>query len=176
MAANFIQTTWGTFSTKFAQFQHLPFGTEFRLHDSQGRRRRSDMLVKRRRISSKTMSRMDDGENVKALLDSASGMLSMDLQARRWTIRLHGPTGEPLNGNTKVRTVRALHGIPTQDEIDEAEAQRLLIDELQSTAYASIVEAEHLVEDPALSVCAGYVRALVERYGFRAVEEALRSR
>lgn len=176
MAVERIQSTWEVFSTNFAKFHRLPFGTELRLYDTDGRRRRADMVVKRQRISAKSLPRVEDDENVKALLDVASGMLSMDLRARRWRLQLHAPDGELINGNEKVRTVRRRTPRPTPDELGQAEFDRALTDELQSTAYTSIVEAEHLIEDPSTTVCTAFVRALVQRYDFRAVSEALRTR
>lgn len=173
MATKLIQSQWGVFSRNFTKFHRLPFGTELRLYDSHGRKKRKDFLVKRRRINSKTMSRVDDGDNVRSLLDSVSGVLSTNLKARRLRLELYSPNGERINGNMLISTVREMEALPTSDDIERMEAEEILIDEIQSTARATITESEHLVEDPSTTVCTAYVRALLERYGRQAVLIAL---
>ncbi len=173
MVAKLIQTQWVVFSKNFVKFHRLPFGTELRLYDSDGRKKRSDFLVKRQRVSPKTMSRASDSDNVRSLLDGAASVLSTNLKARRLRMELFSPNGESVNGNKLIRTVRQMEPLPASDDIERRDAEESLISEVQSTAKASIVESEYLVDDPSTTVCTGYVRALTERYGRRAVLAAL---
>ncbi len=173
MAIKLIQTQWGVFSRNFVKFHRLPFGTELRLYDSNGRKKRTDFLVKRQRVCAKVMSKADDSDNVRSLLDAAISMLSTDLKARKLRLELFGPDGEAINGNKLIRTVRQMEPLPTAKDIERMEVEEALISDVQSTAKASIVESEYLVEDPAITECSGYVRALTERYGRPAVLSAL---
>lgn len=173
MVTKLIQTQWGVFSRNFAKFHGLPFGTELRLYDSHGRKKRKDFLVKRQRITSNSMDRSDDNDNVKSLLDRAENMLSTDIKARLLSLELFAPNGERINGNKLIRTVRQMDPLPTSDDIERMEAEEILASNIQSIAMAAIVESEYLVDDPSTTVCAGYMRALTERYGRQAVLAAL---
>jgi hypothetical protein len=173
MATKLIQTQWGVFSSNFVKFHRLPFGTELRLYDYNGRKKRTDFLVKRQRISAKVMNRADDVDNVRSLLDTAMSMLSTNLKARRLRLELFSPNGELINGNKLVRTVRQMTPLPTADDIERKESEEASISEVQSTARASIIESEYLVDDPSTTVCVGYIRALIERYGRSAILSAL---
>jgi hypothetical protein len=175
MPKKLIETRWSVFSDAFVRFQRLPFGSGMRLIDKSGRKKRADFRVKRVRVNSQNASVAADFENVKSLLDSARGLLSTDLHARRLTIELVGPDGQQINGNTRLLTVRQMEPKPSADDIERAEANEQLIEEVQSNATAAIRESEYLVDDPSSTVCAAYVRALVERYGRAAVREALAS-
>jgi hypothetical protein len=173
MASKLIETQWGIFSVNFIKFHRLPFGCELRLFDAAGRKKRTDFLVKRKRVSSKTMNRADDSNNVKWLLDTALEVTSTDLMARRLKIELFGPNGKKINGNTLIGKVRQMPPKPTEHDIDRMHEEEHLISEVQSNAQSTIVEAEYLIDDPSTIVCSGYVRALVERYGRESVVTAL---
>lgn len=173
MPRKLIQTQWGVFSKNFAKFHRLPFGTDLRLFNSAGKKKRSDFKVKRQRLNSKTMLRIGDNENVRFLLDSALTLMSTDLNARRLNLELFNPNGEFVNGNTLVQTLREMDSLPTDDDIEQMHIDELLIDEMESIAHSTIVDSEYLVDDPSVTVCSGFVRALVERYGRQSVIESL---
>lgn len=173
MPAKLIETTWGDFSSRFVSFQRLPHGTELRLFDSDGRKKRSDWTIKRRPIRSGSLDRVSDEDNVRTLLDSAIDSLSTDLRARKLRLELFGPAGQNINGNTLLRRVRKLAPKPTEADLQYREIENALGDQLKESALSSIRESEHLVDDPSTTVCQAYVDALVERYGRRAVLDAL---
>lgn len=173
MPTKLIETTWADFSAAFAKFHKLPFGTELRLFDSSGRKKRTDFKVKRNRISSSSMTRADEDDNVRALIDAAVSLLSTDLHSRRLKVELFGPDGQSINGNTLIRKVRKMEPKLSAADLERRREEEAFVAEVQTTAYASIVESEHLVDDPSTTVCGAYIQALVERYGRRAVVSAL---
>ena len=173
MPAKLIETTWSEFSVAFTKFHRLPFGTELRLFDAARKKKRTDFKVKRSRITSTAMDRARDIDNVKSLIDAAVASLSTNLQQRKLTARLFGPSGKAISGNTLIRKVRQMDAKPTEADLERVEAEEAFVAEVQRTAYASIVESEHLVDDPAATVCSAYVLALVERYGRKSVVTAL---
>ena len=173
MPAKLIETTWVEFSTAFAKFHKLPFGTELRLFDSSGKKKRADFKIKRSRISSSSMTRADDDENVRSLVNVAINSLSTDLKLRRLKVEMFGSDGQSINGNTLIRKVRKMTPKPSVADLERLQAAEAFVAEVQDTAYASIVESEHLIDDPSTTVCSAYIQALVERYGRRAVVIAL---
>ena len=173
MPAKLIETTWVEFSTAFAKFHKLPFGTELRLFDSSGKKKRVDFKIKRTRISSSSMARADDDVNIRSLIDVAINSLSTDLKLRRLKVEIFGPDGQSINGNTLIRKVRKMEPKPSEADLERLQEEEAFVAAVQSTAYASIVESEYLIDDPSTTVCCAYVQALVERYGRRAVVSAL---
>lgn len=173
MPQKLFETTWAAFSNAFVKFQRLPFGTELRVFDSAGKKKRSDFRVKRPRIHANSMVRASDSMNARALLDLSIDFLSTDLRARNLKVELFGPDGRAINGNMLVRRVRQMEPRQTVDDLERIEAEEALLAEVRDSAYASIVESEHLIEDPTNTVCRAFVKALVERYGRAAVLGAL---
>ena len=170
-----IHSTWDEFSRKFAKQQRLPLGTALHLYDASGRKKRSDLQVKRKKIGS--VPRADGSQTVHSLLQTATNLLSTDINARRLKIRLASPQGDLIPGNTHVRTVRELPRRRTEHEL-AVEAQRILeIDylrrEVQRVADREISEAEHLLEEPHDVVPHAYLFALCDRYGRDSVTDAL---
>ena len=173
MPTKLIETTWSEFSLAFTKFQKLPFGTELRLFDAAGKKKRTDFKVKRSRITSTAMIRAGENDNVRSLVDIAVASLSTNLQQRRLKAELFEPSGQKINGNTLIRRVRKMDARPTEADLERVEGEEAVVAEVKRTAYASIVESEHLVDDPSATVCSAYVLALVERYGRRSVVAAL---
>ena len=173
MTAKLIETTWAEFSAAFVRFHKLPFGTELRLFDAAGKKKRTDFKVKRSRVTSKSMARAADDDNVRSLINTAVDSVSTHLLLRKLKVELFGPDRQVINGNTLDRKVRKMAPRPTEADLERLQEEDSFVMELQTTAHGSIVESEHLVDDPSTTVCRAYLQALVERYGRRAVVSAL---
>lgn len=162
-----IHSTWDEFSRKFSKQQGLPLGTALHLYDANGRKKRADWQVKRKKVRS--VPRANGSETVHSLLQTATGLLSTDIIARRLKIRLASPQGDLIPGNTHVRTVRALPRRLTEHELAVEAQRKLEIDHLREevarVACSEIREAEHLLEDPHDVVPHAYLIALFDRYG-----------
>ena len=121
MAKRLRTSSLADFSAKLVRFQRLPHGTEVRFYRKwDGRRVRSDFTLKRKFIKSTTVRKLDDGKNVRDLLDFAHSRLSTDIQARGFEMVLFGPDGERINGNTLLRTVRSMAAKPTDGDGEKA--------------------------------------------------------
>lgn len=171
--AKHIETQWAVFSANFLKFHRIPFGSELRIIDINGRKKRADFVVNRERINHETMTRIDDAAKVSDLLHTVLTITVTDLSARKLRVTLVGPDGRVLNGNTLIRNVKLLpRKLTESDKEREAEEAHHAL-EAQASADASLIEAEYQCEDPAAIVCLGFVRALVARYGRKAVLEAV---
>ena len=170
-----IHSTWDEYSRKFAKRQGLPLGTELHLYDANGRKKRSDWQIKRRKVGS--VPRAAETETVHSLLQTATDLLSTDISARRLKICLVSPQGDRIQGNTHVGTVRALPRHRTEVEPAEEAQQDLEIEylrgETKKIASGEITEAEHLVEEPEHVVPHAYLFVLCERYGRERIEAVL---
>lgn len=168
-----IETTWKRFSEIFVKFQKLPYGVELRLYDIHGKKKRVDFCVKRKQVNRRTMTQVSDLENVTTLLEVVRETVSTDLAARRLKLDIFDPEGRRINGNTLVGTVRSMVPQQTTEDVERLQDEEQMIIDLQATAAAEIIELEYLIDDPALTVCSAFVRALVERYGRASVLAAL---
>ncbi len=170
-----IHSTWDGYSRKFVKRQGLPLGTELHLYDANGRKKRSDWQVKRRKVGS--VPRAAETETVHSLLQTATDLLSTDINARRLKIYLVSSQGDRIPGNTHVGTVRALPRLRTEDELAEEAQRDLEIEHLRGEtkkiASAEIIEAEHLIEEPEHVVPHAYLFVLCERYGRERIEAVL---
>lgn len=172
MGTKLIQTRWDRFSKSFVRFHSLPSGCELRLYDSQGRKKRADLLVKRKRVNGKYLDRATDSTNVTELISQAISLLSTDVRARGLRIGLHAPDGTRINGNTFIRTVRDMNPKTSALVHEQASLEEHQIEEIQELAHTALLDAEDLVDEPSRVVCAGFVRALEQRYSARAVRAA----
>ena len=172
MAKKLIQTEWGTFSVRFVRYNGLPYGCELRLYDGRGRKKRSDLVLKRQRLTNTVPAK--DEDTVRQLLDAAQALLSTDLKARRWSLELCSPDGVPVAGNMRIRRVRRLTPRLTRDEIQGREYREERISEIEAIARSALAEAEYLIDDPLEIVCPGFVRALANRFGRSAIMSILR--
>ena len=163
-----ISLSWADFSRKFVKRHGLPLGTTLRLYDQNGRQKRSDWQVKSRRF--KSMDQAHNRDSVSDLLGIATSQLSTDIEAQRLTLHLVSPHGQQINGNTLIRTVRAMPRARTDYDDEESERRDWEISELRNVADMELNQAEHLIDDPADVVVHAYVSALVDRYGRHAVE------
>ncbi len=173
MAEKLIETTWKVYSNRMVKFQDLPYGSELRMFDSEGRKKYSNLKVKRRRVIAKVVDRLEDGDTVKTLIELVASLLTMDIAARKYRIALYGPDGVRVENNTHLGTVRALTPKPTEAELERQANEEAFIEEQKSIATSAIAELEYLVDDPTTTTCAAFVRALTERYGREAVMAAL---
>ena len=174
MAKRLTQTTWGTFSVRFVRYNALPYGCELRLYDRRGRRKRSDLVLKRQRVVPSNIAPAKGASTVRELLDAARALLSATVKERRWSRELYGPDGAPISNNTRIRNVRRLDPRPTRDEIQRREYVEERISEVEASARIALAEAEYLIDDPTEIVCPGFVRALANRFGRSAIMAVLR--
>jgi hypothetical protein len=116
MARTLKSSALSDFSSKLVKFHKLPNGTEIRLYRKKTKRRvRSDFTVKRQAINPKNISKLDDSSNVRDFLDKSRALLSIDIEARGFEMRLYAPDGSKLNGNTLLESVRKFEPHITED-------------------------------------------------------------
>ncbi len=109
MTAKIKSSEWSDFSQRFVRIHRLPKGTELRLYRrSDGRRVRSDFSVKRKAVNRTNVTRLIGNDRVSELLADARALLSTDIDARGLEMRLYGPDGDRINGNTHLQTVRSM--------------------------------------------------------------------
>ncbi|HZR33796.1 MAG TPA: hypothetical protein VFA75_00370 [Nevskia sp.] len=174
MAKKLISTRWAVFSRRFVTAQRLPNGCAVALFRRRDKRRvRDDLVVKRQRVNTKTVTPVDDDDRVTALLAAAQAVLSMNVHARGYRLALLGPDGIEINGGTKLATVRAMTPTPTEEDLQQAEMRHALVEEIAGTAAWQMREAEHTTEDPDELIPLGYLKAIADRYGRGAIDEAL---
>lgn len=105
------------FSQRVTEMARLPNGTELRfLRKCDGRRIRSDFVVKGWHITASTLPVPDDKDTVSTFLENARALLSTDLKARGIELSLVGPNSEALFGNTHIGNVRKIPGRPSSGE------------------------------------------------------------
>ncbi len=70
------------------------------------------------------------------------------------------PDGTPASGNMLLSKVREIPGKPTQTDKDAAEIRRQLVEEVQGTSRAALVNIEEGIEDAHSNVTEAMIRAL----------------
>lgn len=107
MTAKIKSSAWSDFSQRVVRIHGLPRGSELRLfRKSDGRRVRSDFSVKRKSVNRTNVAQLREGDRVSDLLADVRTLLSTDIDARGFEMRLYGPDGDRINGNTSIRTVQ----------------------------------------------------------------------
>ncbi len=130
-------STLADFSDKLVRWQEFPRGTEVRLYKRNTERRvRSDFLLKRKAITSKSLPRLPDSQTVMRFLADATHILSTDIKARGIEMKLYSPDGTRINGNTLLGTVRAFE--PRFDDEDREEAVDLFFTLLENCGLEDI--------------------------------------
>jgi len=117
MTAKIKSSEWSDFSKRIVRIRGLPKGTELRLYRrSDGRRVRSDFSVKRKAVNRTNVEQLNGTDRVSDLLADARTLLSTDIDARGLEMRLYGPDGDRINGNTYLQTVRNMEPAIQDDE------------------------------------------------------------
>lgn len=117
MTAKIRSSVWSDFSQRIVRVHGLPRGTELRLYRlSDGRRVRSDFGVKRRAVNRTSVAQLEGTDRVSDLLADARDLLSTDIGARGLEMRMYGPNGVRINGNTHLQTVRNMEPALQDDE------------------------------------------------------------
>lgn len=168
-----MKTSWRMFSENFARFQDLPDGVALALFDATGRKKRSDLRVKRSAVNTRNMTRVDDSDSVAKLLSVARLAIGTDIERRGLKLGLLTPMGKRIRGNTRVATIRRLRGNKDTDELLEQAETEHLRNEVERRARAEIAEAEYSVQDPESIIVPAYLSALIKRYGRDVVTEAV---
>lgn len=107
MTAKIKSSAWSDFSQRVVRIHGLPRGSELRLfRKSDGRRVRSDFNIKRKSVNRTNVAQLRNGDRVSDLLADVRTLLSTDIDARGLEMRLYGPDGDRINGNTNIQTVQ----------------------------------------------------------------------
>lgn len=167
-----LEIEWRDFASRIINAEKLPHGTELRLYKGEARKR-SHMKVKVKGHIRFAKARLSDNERVSDLQRIIASSLSTELEARKLDIRVFGPDGKRIVGNTHISTLRSMSPRPTAADIAEAEMRAEEIADAQFDAEAAIKKLERDATDAAGVVCPAVVRALVERFGRDRVLECL---
>jgi hypothetical protein len=121
MTAKIKSSEWSDFSQRIVRIHGLPKGTELRLYRRRDDRRvRSDFSVKRKAVNRTNVAQLNGTDRVSDLLADAKTLLSTDIDARGLEMRLYGPDGDRINGNTYLQTVRNMEPA-LQDDVEPVE-------------------------------------------------------
>lgn len=116
MSEKLKSSLWSDFSARVVAMSDLPNGTDLRLYrKSDHRRVRSDLAVKRKHVTAGKFESLDDGDTVSTFLLFVKSLLSTDIEARGLELRLYGPDGSRIFGNTHIGTIKSQWGI-SRDE------------------------------------------------------------
>jgi hypothetical protein len=167
---------WREVSKKFCRACRFPTDIEFRVWDKKTKKyRRNDMMAKyktKHLESIKSNSKVTVSE---LLEEHITTCLSFDLPKKGWQIVLFdNRSSNKIQGNTLLSSIQVpIRKTIEPNKIDDYQRQE--IEEIQNIARQEIVESEHLSWEPELTVCQGYVQALIERYGYEALVSAAKS-
>jgi hypothetical protein len=95
----------------------------------------------------------------------------MEVATRKLEVKLYGPAGEQVNGNTLISTVRRFASVPTADDKKRRATMDIRVAEVKDVALIDLSDAEVGQMDTEHVVCRGYLLALVEQYGRKHVRE-----
>lgn len=119
MSKQLKQSTIEDLSQRVVTLAELPNGCTFRLFNkTRARYVRSDFSIKRKHIIPAHLKRPEDGDTLAYFLSEVNGLISTDLKARGLELRFYGPRGEYFAGNTHISTIRAVPGLPPEDDDD----------------------------------------------------------
>jgi len=119
MSKQLKQSTIADFSQRVVDLAELPNGCSLRFTYTRTKRQvRSDFTVKRKHVTATNLSIPDGDDTLATFLQAVGELLSTDLKARGIEIQLIGPNGEFFAGNTHMKTIRALPGLPPEDDDD----------------------------------------------------------
>jgi hypothetical protein len=117
MAAKLKSSQWSDFSDRVVHICRLPKGTALRLYrKSDDRRVRSDLSVKRKLVTSANIRSLNDYDTVSDFLSKIRMLLSTNIEARGLEMRLYGPDGGRIYGNTRIRTVKQMEPSVVKDD------------------------------------------------------------
>lgn len=170
---------WREISKKFCRVCRLPSDLEFRFWDKRTKKyRRNDMMVKYKAQKLSELKETSQNNNITIhdlIHTHIVNYLSIDLQQRNWQLVLFDTRlNKNKQGNTLVSTIQ----VPIRSTIEANQpddTQQFEIEEVQSVASRQIQEAEHLSWDPEITVCQGYVQALIDRFGYQSLVSAAKS-
>jgi hypothetical protein len=164
-------STWSETSRKFCRLQAVPHGYRVGALDRQTRRKtRDNFTFHRRPITSECW--VNDDENVADLLSKLGGLLCFSPEKRGEGLALFDPQNRPVDGHTKMKTVRGWEGVPTADERAAEEARQEQIE----TATAMLEKLFAKYEDDC-DDSDDYLEAILiaasQRYGKKQVQQAV---
>ena len=109
MTAKIKSSEWSDFSQRIVRIHGLPKGTELRLYRKRdGRRVRSDFSVKRKGVNRTNVAQLTGTDRASDLMAGAKALLTTDIDARGLEMRLYGPDGDRIYGNTYLQTIRQM--------------------------------------------------------------------
>ena len=107
MSKRMKESTISDFSERTTRVAGLPVGCEIRFFKKRdGRKVRSDFVLKRRAINTTNLPEPADTDTVSSYLDSVKALLSTELQTRGLDMHFYNQKGQPIVGNTRIGTVR----------------------------------------------------------------------
>lgn len=110
---------WSDFSKRIVRIHGLPDEAEIRLYRKKdGRRIRSDFVVKRKAVNSGNVVQLKDTDRVSDFLAAVRDLLSTDVEARGLEMRLYDEDGNRVNGNTQLKRLRISELKPSQRPMD----------------------------------------------------------
>ena len=120
MTAKMKSSQWSDFSQRVVRIHGLPKGSELRLYrKGDGRRVRSDFGIKRKAVNRSNITQLGGTDRISEFFADVMRLLSTDITARGFEMRLYGPDGDRIYGNTFVQTVRDIE--PLQSRVDPVE-------------------------------------------------------
>ena len=151
---------------KFAKHQGLPFGSQIEIRRDRGKGRmlRGDMTVHRRPFG----KQLDGEKTVSAILQHMISCIeNPDLQEIKVGAILKSPEGNNVSPQTLLRTVQGWEGLPTPEEIEQAESEEARIQnaEVEHQFLLEEQQKDWNAEGPGRAA----TRALVKKYGVKVV-------
>jgi hypothetical protein len=168
MAETYRQA-WRMTARKWLKREGIPNGFRLVLVRSDGRQVRDDLVIHRRTLPSAS----GGGSTVRSALDGLKHRMLTNLDARGFQLKLLNLRGERVPSHTLMISVRAMPGLPTDEERARASALERDVGEVEHDAEAELPSFERFLDDPEVVVPRGVLRALIERYGRDSVRQAI---
>jgi hypothetical protein len=176
------ENKWSEISRRFCRFHGLPHGSALKVvYDAsprfpKGRVQRDNTVYQRAVFKKGTLERAADDKRIRKLIDEdLVPYIDIDLKASGVDIKAFGPSGEGLDSRTTVGTWRSLPSAPTEEEIEEVNAQLAQIEEVAKEARPYLNNLSEFHWTPEDVVPQGVIRAMVSMFGIDAVRQAVQA-
>ena len=169
---------WVDISNRVCRRLGVPNGSSFKVvydNSTKARVQRADTLYERKGFGSlreKLEALVAENARVKAVIDTFSPYIYMDLGKEGAKIVAYGPDNKPIAHHTTLASWRNREGRETDDE---REARLLLEEEIEETAREGAFHLDQLEEmRTADVVIKGLLRTLARTYGPEMLREAIK--
>jgi len=163
-----LHVRWDITAERWLRRNGMPNGCALvleRLRD--GRRVRGDTVIHRRRLP----PRADDLDFLSDALTALQSVFITDIEGRNQRLKLYAPDGSALHGNKRISKIRALPGLPTEEDKTRAEQLEIEVDMLATSLRDDLDLAEDTTSSPEV-VLRGYIRALRSKFTIREIAMA----